>query len=245
MIPQSPPTCQVHPLKICLFGASGRMGERILEASNHPHENASVTLRRSHDDRSIDASDAFDVIVDFSSDEGTKSAAALAIASKRPLLVGTTGLSEATRTILTRASQDVAVLIAPNTSIGIVVMRSLVTDAARLLGADFKVTITEVHHTQKRDQPSGTALALADAVARGGGSVLKRDQIHSIRTGDIVGDHDVLFASESEEITLRHHAKNRSVFACGALRLAHWIVSRPAGMYGLDDWFSDLKKEEK
>ncbi|MSR69672.1 MAG: 4-hydroxy-tetrahydrodipicolinate reductase [Phycisphaerales bacterium] len=245
MIPQSPPICQVHPLKICLFGSSGRMGQRIEEASKQSNENATITLRPTRDEHAIDASQPFNVIVDFSSEGGTKSAAALAIASKCALLVGTTGLSAATHAILKSASMNVAVLKAPNTSIGIIVMRALIADAARMLGSDFKISITEVHHTKKLDRPSGTALALADAVARGRGEPPDQSQIHSIRTGDVVGDHDVVFTSENEVVTLRHHAKNRDLFAVGAIRLAHWIARQPVGMYGLDDLFNDRKEAAK
>ncbi len=221
------------------------MGQRIEEAAKHTKENATIALRCTRDARAIDASHSFDVIVDFSSDAGARSAAEGAIGSKCALLVGTTGLSEATLAILKIASMDIAVLIAPNTSIGIVVMRSLVRDASRLLGSDFEITIDEVHHTRKLDQPSGTALALADAVASGRGEALARSQIRSIRTGDVVGEHDVTFTSENEVVQLRHHAKNRDLFAVGAIRLAHWIAQQPAGMYGLDDWFNDINKAAK
>lgn len=221
------------------------MGQRIEEASKHPKENAMITTRCTRDNHAIDASRPFSVIVDFSSDAGTKLAAERAIESKCALLVGTTGLSETTHAFLKGASREVAVLIAPNTSIGIVVMRSLVQDAGRLLGSDFKVTIEEVHHTKKLDQPSGTALVLAEAVTRGRGEPLDRSQIHSIRLGDVIGDHEVTFTSENEVVTLRHHAKKRDLFAVGALRLAHWIAQQPRGMYGLDDWFNDIKKAVK
>lgn len=221
------------------------MGQRIEEASKHPKENAMIAVRCTRDDAAIDASQSFNVVVDFSSEGGTKLAAARAVESKCALLVGTTGLGEATHAILKRASHQVAVLIAPNTSIGIVVMRSLVQDASRLLGTDFKITIEEVHHTKKLDQPSGTALALVEAVTRGRGEPLDRSQIRSIRTGDVVGDHEVIFTSENEVVTLRHHAKKRDLFAVGALRLAQWIAQQPPGMYGLDDWFNDIKKAAK
>ncbi len=241
MIPQSPPSCQVAPLQICLVGASGRMGQRIEEVCKRPSENAVIAIRPSRDGCDEGAPQPFDVIIDFSSREGTKRAAALALTAKRALLVGTTGLDEAAHAVLARISQEVAVLIAPNTSVGIAVMRALVADAASLLGHDFAVTITEVHHTKKLDKPSGTALALAKALGNGGAKQFDPEAIQSIRQGDVVGDHDVVFSSHDEIITLRHHAKNRDLFAVGAIRLARWIAMQPPGMYGLDDWFDEFR----
>lgn len=202
-----------------------------------------MTARHSFSAPLDDAASNFDVVIDFSSDVGTQTAINLALRTKCPLLIGTTGLTDTTRDHLLRAARHIAILIAPNTSIGIAVMRHLVAEAARLLPADFHVSISEVHHVQKRDQPSGTAIALADSVGQGRATPFPKDQIDSIRQGEVVGDHEVNFAGFGEVLTLRHHAKDRDLFAIGAVRLAIWTAKQPPGLYGLDDWFSQFKRE--
>lgn len=242
MIPYSPPTCQVPPLKIFLNGASGRMGQRIERACVESQGKALVSVRHSLDAPSGDGESNFDVVLDFSSDAGAQTAIQSASRARRALLVGTTGLSTATHDALRAAAVQVPVLIAPNTSIGIAVMRYLVEEAARLLADDFKISIREVHHTKKLDKPSGTAITLADAIHRGAGRPIAANEIESVRQGEVIGDHEVTLDGPGELLSLRHHAKDRDLFARGALRLAHWISNQPVGLYGLDEWFSQYKK---
>lgn len=221
------------------------MGQRIDRACRESAGTAIVTARNSLDAPLDDATSNFDVVIDFSSDAGAQIAINLALRARCPLLIGTTGITDATREVLRSTSVQIPVLIAPNTSIGIAVMRHLVSQAARLLAADFHISISEVHHTQKRDQPSGTALALADSVAKGQGTPFPVNEIKSIREGDVIGDHEVVFAGAGEVMTLRHHAEDRDLFALGAIRLAIWISKQPPGMYGLDDWFSQFMKAKQ
>ena len=235
-------TCQIIPLRVCLNGASGRMGQRIDRACLESNGTAVVTARNSRDAPLDATSSNFDVVIDFSSDAGTQIAINLALRARCPLLIGTTGITDSTREVLRSSSVQIPVLIAPNTSIGVAVMRHLVSEAARLLSADFHISISEVHHTQKRDQPSGTALALADSVAKGQGTPFPLNEIKSVREGDVIGDHEVVFAGPGEVLTLRHHAEDRDLFALGAIRLAIWIAKQPPGIYGLDDWFSQFMK---
>jgi 4-hydroxy-tetrahydrodipicolinate reductase len=181
-----------------------------------------------------------DVIIDFSSSEGTQGAIRCARGTKAALLVGTTGLTATTVGLLRDASVEIPVLLSPNTSLGVAVMRHLATEAARLLGDGFTLSIREVHHTRKLDKPSGTALALADAAARGGHSI-DSAQIESIREGDVVGDHALVWEGAAERIVLRHEAKDRDLFAQGAIEMARWICRQNAGFYGIDDWFASWK----
>lgn len=240
MIHDDPPSCQVPLLKICLNGAAGRMGSRIEALTKTTDCSARVTARRDADGSTADPQGDFDVVIDFSSSKGAMEAARIAREAKCALLVGTTGLSDEAMMVLREASRTIPVMVAPNTSHGVVVMRFLVTQATRLLGAGFKVSISETHHTRKLDKPSGTALALARAVVAGGGAPIDPSQIESIRRGEVIGDHEVVFAGSGEVIKLIHHAGTRDLFAQGAIALGRWIASKTPGFYGLDEWFAEL-----
>ncbi len=169
-----------------------------------------------------------------------------------PLLVGTTGIDAEGRAALQAAARLIPVLIAPNTSVGVGVVVKLAALAAAGLGPSFDVEIFEAHHRNKRDAPSGTALGLGEAIARARGldprdaAVYGRcgpDQprrpgsigIASLRAGDIVGEHTVIFAADGERVEITHRAGDRSGFAQGALRAAEWLIGRPAGLYGMQD----------
>ncbi|MBX3404954.1 MAG: 4-hydroxy-tetrahydrodipicolinate reductase [Phycisphaeraceae bacterium] len=174
------------------------------------------------------------VVVDFSSDDGARAAADLAVRIGAALLVGTTGLSESTRERLRVAAREVAVVVAPNTSLGVAVVSKLARDAARALGPAFECSIVEAHHSRKKDAPSGTALRLAAAV-RSAGHALRDDQVVAIRGGDVIGEHTVRFAGPGEYIEITHRATTRDLFAIGAIHAAKWLDGKPAGMYSIED----------
>jgi 4-hydroxy-tetrahydrodipicolinate reductase len=179
-----------------------------------------------------------DVVVDFSSEPGTRRAIALARGSGAALLVGTTGLSAEITQELTALARSNAVLVAPNTSLGVAVTRKLARLAAELLGGSgWSVDIVESHHDRKKDAPSGTALALARALEAGGMPV-PSERIHAIRAGDTIGEHEIRLAGPSERIHLMHQAVSRDLFAAGALRAAKWLHGRAAGNYSMDDVLS-------
>jgi 4-hydroxy-tetrahydrodipicolinate reductase len=200
-----------------------------------------------------------DVLIEFTTPAGCI-AWASACASRRVAFVsGTTGLGESERAVLADAARRIPVLWSANFSIGVNVLLELVSSAARLLGRDWDVEIIEAHHAAKVDAPSGTARALLDAVhssrspAPGGSADAPGPHVafgrsgqygprpageigvHALRLGGVVGDHDVLFASVGEVLTLSHRALSRDIFAAGALRAARWIVSRPPGLYQMTD----------
>jgi 4-hydroxy-tetrahydrodipicolinate reductase len=169
-----------------------------------------------------------------------------------PVLIGATGFDAASRAILERAATAIPVLIAPNTSVGAGVMTELVALAALRLGSSYDVEIFEAHHRLKRDAPSGTALALGEAIAQARAVPLNEVATYdrstlnaprapgsigfsSLRAGDIVGDHTVTFATAGERVEITHRATDRLTFARGALRAAEWLVGRPAGLYGMHD----------
>jgi len=164
-----------------------------------------------------------DVVVDFSTPVAL--AAALPAIARRPLVTGTTGLDAATRARRDAHATGAPLLAAANFSVGIAVLRDLVRRATAAL-PDAEVEIVEAHHRHKKDAPSGTALSLADAAGR-------EVKMHSMRGGDVVGEHDVFLLMDGERLRLGHSATSRATFARGALRAARWIHGRPAGAYDL------------
>ena len=260
---------------LAIFGITGRMGQSLLqvlrEARDSPAFHLSGAVASSASARlGQDAAAAGEptgvlitadlgagirgatVAVDFSLAHGVAAHAHACAAAGVAILVGATGIDAAGRAALAAAAKEIAVLIAPNTSVGVSVIAKLVALAAAGLGPSFDVEIFEAHHRLKRDSPSGTALALGEAVAkaravplhevaaygrapggepRGPGSI----GFSSMRAGDIVGEHTVMFAAEGERVEITHRATDRVTFARGALRAAEWLIGRPAGLYGMQD----------
>jgi 4-hydroxy-tetrahydrodipicolinate reductase len=195
-----------------------------------------------------------DVAVDFSDPASTAGNLATCASARVALLVGTTGLPGDIDTHLARAGERVPVMVASNTSLGVTLLTALVRECARLLPEDFDIEIVEAHHRHKKDAPSGTALTLGRAAAEGRGvpfdqvAVMGRAGVAPrragdigfavVRGGDIVGEHDVIFAGTAEKITLSHQATDRAVFARGALQAARWLAAQPAGQYGMSDFIS-------
>jgi len=187
------------------------------------------------------------VAIDFSRPELSLRALNVCRAARVPIVIGTTGHGAEFEARVAGASREIAVLVAPNTSIGVAVAQELVRIAAGALPADFDIEIVEAHHKHKVDAPSGTALALADSAAKArgldpladtltgrAGQSKRRDGeigIASVRAGDIVGTHTVLFAGVGERLTVGHEATDRSVFAAGAVRAATWLAVQKPGRY--------------
>ena len=192
-----------------------------------------------------------DVAIDFSNAVATLENLRACTAARKPVVIGTTGLSFDVELEIAEAARHIAVLIAPNTSLGVTLLVELVRAAAKALPADFDIEISEAHHRSKRDAPSGTALALGKAAADGRSQDLAKVAATSrhgesprrpgeigftvTRGGDIVGDHTVLFAGTGEQLVLGHRATDRAIFARGALKAAAWLTGRPAGRYWMRD----------
>jgi 4-hydroxy-tetrahydrodipicolinate reductase len=236
-------------IRILLNGAGGRMGSRIESLCADPLHGCSIAWRRTGPADADGGADC-DVLVDFSSDSGARDAVAIARGRSVPLVSGTTGLTDATRGLLREASEEIAVLHASNTSLGVAVARRLVEQMARALrgaaGRGFSLEIVETHHVHKRDAPSGTALALADAIDCGlaggedtGAVRFDRSRITSVRQGEVIGDHEVRARGPGEILSIHHHAVSRDLFAIGALRLATWMAKRPPGLHTVDDWLDE------
>lgn len=193
-----------------------------------------------------------DVVIDFTVPAASVAHAAEAARQGKPLVIGTTGLDAGESAALARAAAAAAIVWAPNMSPGVTLLLALVAEAARRLGPDYDIEVLEMHHRHKVDAPSGTALALGRAAAAGRGIALDghsqrvRDGLTgprragdigfaTLRGGDVVGDHTVIFAAEGERLELGHRATSRRLFARGALRAAQWVRDRPPGLYGMKD----------
>ncbi len=193
-----------------------------------------------------------DVAIEFSVAAATASHATLAAELGKPLVIGTTGLTTAETAAVEEAAKRIPIVWAANTSLGINLLLGLVEQVAARLGPDWDIEIMEMHHRGKADAPSGTALALGHAAAAGRGVALDRvaqrgrDGITgarrsgdigfaSLRGGDAVGDHHVIFAGAGERLELSHRATNRAIYAKGAVRAARWVIDQKPGLYGMKE----------
>lgn len=229
-----------EPAHVVIVGARGRMGRAVIEAIQ-ASDACDVAATIDRDDAMPDAGD---LVIDFSSDEGSKTALAASERRSAPLFVGTTALSEGTMQALRNHARKFPVMVTSNASIGVAVLHRMAALATSTLGPDWKVHLTEMHHVRKLDAPSGTALALANTVRDAGGD-LPREMIRSIREGDIVGRHVLSFEGRGETIRLEHEAHDRALFARGALTLALWLRRQPAGMHSVQAWLEDrLRRRE-
>ena len=226
-----------QPIRISLFAPEGRMGRAIAAAAaDHP----GLEIDQDHGD----------VLVDFSAPSALQASLDRAVAAGIPILVGTTGLDDFAARRITAAAEKVPVLQAANTSLGVALLVDLVERAAAVLGPQWDIEIVEMHHRRKADAPSGTALALAEAAAKGRGTDLVAERgrdgtgltrqegaigFASLRGGTVAGEHDVVFAGPEERLILSHRAENRMIFARGALAGARFLVGKPAGLYSMRD----------
>jgi len=226
-----------QPIRLTLIAPNGRMGRAIAEAAE---ADGGFSVDQDHGD----------VIVDFSAPAALQASLDRAVGAGIPLLIGTTGLDDLATKRIAQAAREVAVLRAANTSLGIAVLSDLVERAAAVLGEDWDIEIVEMHHRMKADAPSGTALALGEAAARGRGGKASEEQFRagtgltrqrgaigfaSLRGGTVPGDHDVVFAGPEERVVLSHRAESRMIFARGALAAARFLHSKPAGLYSMRD----------
>lgn len=245
--------------RVALLGAGGRMGQAILEvAAAQPDVRISAAVVRrgsplagtesngvQYQTDLAAALKAADVLLDFSVPASTLEALEACRTAGKPMITGVTGLDAMGKERLRAAAQHIPVLAAPNMSLGVALLTQLAAAAARVLGEEFDIEISEAHHRHKRDAPSGTALALGEAIEAARGTHMPTRaagprQAGSIgyavvRAGDIVGEHTVLFAGAGERLELSHKAGSRAGFARGALRAAVWLRSQPPGMYALAD----------
>jgi 4-hydroxy-tetrahydrodipicolinate reductase len=175
-----------------------------------------------------------DVVIDFSHAQAVDEICRAALRHGKSLVVGTTGHSQRQRRVIEEAARSLPIVFASNFSVGVNVLFWLTRKAAELLGRDFSPEIIETHHKMKKDAPSGTAKTLAE-VLKTAQKIQDEIPIQSIREGDVVGEHTVIFMGPEERLELTHRATSREIFARGALRAAHWIMGRPPGLYSMQD----------
>jgi 4-hydroxy-tetrahydrodipicolinate reductase len=237
--------------KVIIIGAKGRMGQALLAcAKNFPELEVVGAIDQGDDLGAVIA--RADVVIDFSFHGVTLGVAELCAKNKKAVVIGTTGHSAEEKAKLVALKTQIPMVIATNFSTGVNTLFWLTRKAAEILGPAFDLEVVEMHHRLKKDAPSGTAKSLAEIlaevrqqqlekVARHGrvGIVGERTAaeigIHSIRGGDVVGDHTVIFASNGERVELTHKASSRDTLANGALRAAQWLVQQKPGLYNMQD----------
>lgn len=221
-------------IKLLVCGASGRMGQRVCALTAADERFQCGTCARSSKATDSELSELVkdsDVLVDFSSPAGCLRFAGAAAKGGKPFVSGTTGLTHEQHARLREVGKKIAVFHSPNFSPAVHVMSKLVAEAAERLRG-FDCSISETHHSAKKDKPSGTALRLASAIEDAGRPA---PEIVSQRVGDVVGDHSVTFGGPCERLEVVHRAHSRDLFARGALDAAVWVVGRKPGLYGMSD----------
>jgi 4-hydroxy-tetrahydrodipicolinate reductase len=251
--------------RVAIFGAAGRMGEALFAAAREREDVAVVATLVRRDSARLGTlghggelryeaalAAPADALVEFSGARGFDEGLALALQHRLAFVSGSTGITDAQLAALTRASASIPVMWSANFSVGVAVLKRLVEAAATALGTEYDAEIAESHHRQKVDAPSGTALALGEAIARARGqrfeSVARLSRAGHAgpraageigfavqRLGDVVGEHTATFAAAGERIELTHRATSRGVFAHGALRAAVWLAQRRSGRFELAD----------
>lgn len=233
---------------IGIYGSAGRMGHAIAAAL--PEYGAALAGGIDAGGDPAPLARIADVLVDFTVPGALPANLAAARAAGTPILIGTTGINQTHRALISEAAQDIAVLQTGNTSLGVTLLARLVREAAARLDASWDIEIVEMHHRAKVDAPSGTAQMLGEAAAAGRGvalgdvSVMSRAGLSgdraqgtiglsSLRGGTVAGDHHVIFAGNGERIELGHRAEDRAIFAHGAITAALWLVGKPAGSYSM------------
>jgi 4-hydroxy-tetrahydrodipicolinate reductase len=221
------------PIRVLLVGAQGRMGQAVAAACR-PESGLTISGRVDRGEPLAPAIEDCEVVIDFSAAEATAEVCAACAQNKKPLVLGTTGHSAAQKEAVTAAAWIVPIVFAANFSVGVNTLFALTRQAAQLLGDNFDLDVIELHHRMKKDAPSGTAKRLLEILqqVRGGEREIAAQ---SVRAGDIVGEHTVIFAGPGERLELTHRAASRETFALGALRAARWVLEQAAGLYSMEN----------
>ncbi|MFK0571229.1 4-hydroxy-tetrahydrodipicolinate reductase [Endozoicomonas sp.] len=261
-------------IRVAIVGAAGRMGRMLVEAvaDDKQCQMGTAIIKPGDSLLGVDAGDLvgvgslgvpltddlaaaindFDVLVDFTSPELTMENVELCRQHGKGIVIGTTGLSSSQKESLAKASEDTAVVFAPNMSIGVNLVFKLLEMAAKVLGDDADIEVIEAHHRHKVDSPSGTALKMGEVVADTLGRDLEKCAVYgregytgprdretigfaTVRAGDVIGDHTVLFASEGERVEITHKASSRVIYARGSLRAVRFLSDKRSGLYDMQD----------
>jgi 4-hydroxy-tetrahydrodipicolinate reductase len=218
-------------VRVLLIGAAGRMGKSVLDLAQSDRE-IEIATRCDLGDPIEPAMENCDVAIDFSQADSIDEICRAASQHDKSLVIGTTGHSQQQRKTIEETARSIPIVLASNFSVGVNVLFWLTQKTAEFLGQDFNPEIVETHHKMKKDAPSGTAKTLADIL-----KAVRDSEVptQSIREGDVVGEHTVIFSGPGESLELTHRAANRRIFAGGALRAAKWIINKPPGLYSMQD----------
>jgi 4-hydroxy-tetrahydrodipicolinate reductase len=237
--------------KLIITGAKGRMGQMLVACAER-NPDLQVVGQIDLDDDLLAVIKEGDVIIDFSFHDATLPVAKICAEHKKALVIGTTGHGESEKSQIANLKTQIPIVWASNYSTGVNTLFWLTRKAAQILGRDFDLEVVEMHHRTKKDAPSGTAATLAEILAdvrkqqlnkvlRHGRHGITGERtateigMHSLRGGDVVGDHTVIFAADGERLELTHKASSREAFASGALRAAQWVVKQKPGLYDMQD----------
>lgn len=261
--------------RVAIIGAAGRMGRVLIEAVdlNDGAELGAALVMASDPMLGVEAGamaglnktfnvntssdlqaqiDDFDVLIDFTAPEATMKNIEICKAAGKKIVIGTTGLNDEQKKQLETAAQEMAIVFAPNYSVGVNLCLNLLRMASKVMGDDSDIEVIEMHHKHKVDAPSGTALRMGEVIAetmdwdlnevacygregQTGARPHKQIGFETIRGGDVVGDHTVMFATEGERVEITHKAQSRMTFAKGAVRAAVWLSEKDTGIYDMSD----------
>jgi len=261
-------------VRVGIMGAAGRMGRALIEAVDD-HETLQVSAAIERDGSTLAGSDAgeligrgllgikivddlnqvladIDVLIDFTSPETTLKNLKACVVAKKKMVIGTTGFNEEQKQVIAQSSESIAIMFAPNMSVGVNLCLKLLEMTAKVLGDEVDIEIIEAHHRHKLDAPSGTAIRMGEVIADALGRDLKECAVYgrqglseerdrktigfeTIRAGDIVGDHTVLFAGIGERVEITHKASSRMTFANGAARAVSWLQAHETGLFDMQD----------
>lgn len=243
-------------INLAITGINGKMGSEILKAANKVQNIkvvAGTKRELNHTQKGLDKNinignslekiNYFNVAIDFTSPESTIDNIKNCIKLQKPIVIGTTGFTDEQLDFIKESSKQIPILLSSNMSLGVNLINKILKIAAKTLDDSWNTKISEIHHIEKKDSPSGTALSMGKIIAK----VLNykfstKEELlsspidfQSERIGDVKGEHTVTFENESELISFKHLAKDRSIFAKGAIKAAEWIYDKPPGLYSMDD----------
>ena len=220
-------------MKIAINGACGRMGKTVARLAKDAGIEVAALIDVAAEPGIVRRLEAkVDALVDFSTPEASLERLEECVKTGTPHVICTTGFSDAQKAKIQEAAKRIPVILASNTSVGVNLLFKVVPQIAKTLGADYDMDLVETHHRFKKDAPSGTAKTLAERVEAATG---RKVTMHAVRSGDVVGDHRMIFGTLGDSIEIIHRASSRDIFAKGALDAAKWLASAKPGFYSMLD----------